>query len=55
MTQYQLRVNNSTPRERVNLRVYPLDDGLSEVRFWCNDSLIDVQKVRNSDLKAVHF
>ena len=40
----QLRVNNSTPRERVNLRIYPLDDGLSEVRFWCNDSLIDVQK-----------
>ena len=38
----QLRVNNSTPRERVNLRIYPLDDGLSEVRFWCNDSLIDV-------------
>lgn len=55
LNNFQLRVNNSTPRERVNLRIYPLDDGLSEVRFWCNGSLIDIQKVRNRDLKAVHF
>ena len=42
MTQYRLMASNSTPRERVDLPIYPLDDGLSEVRFWRNDSLIDV-------------
>ena len=51
----QLKVKNATPGETVNLRIYPLNDSVSEVRFWCNNKLIDVQKVKNSYLKGVHF
>lgn len=51
----QLKINNATPRETVNLRIYPLNNFLSEVRFWCNNKLLDVQKIKNSDLKGVHF
>jgi hypothetical protein len=50
-----LKLNNATPREQVNLRIYPLGNGIYEVRFWCNDKLIDVQRVKNSDLSIVHF
>ena len=51
----QLKVNNATPRETVTLRIYPLNKSLSEVRFWCNGRLLDVQKVKNRDLQGVHF
>jgi hypothetical protein len=51
----QLKVNNATPRKRVTLRIYPLNKDVSEVRFWCEDTLIDIQRVKNSDLKGVHF
>lgn len=50
-----LRVNGSTPRQIVNLRIYPLDNRISEIRFWCNNKLIDVKRVKNSDLGLVHF
>jgi hypothetical protein len=51
----QLKVNNATPRKIVTLRIYPFSNDISEVRFWCDDNLIDVQRVKNSDLKVVHF
>ena len=51
----QLKLNNATPRKRVTLRIYPLNKDISEVRFWCDDTLIDVQTLKNSDLKGVHF
>jgi hypothetical protein len=51
----QLKVNNATPRKQVTLRIYPLNKEVSEVRFWCDDTLIDIQRVKNSDLKGVHF
>jgi len=51
----QLKLNNATPREQVNLRIYPMGNGISEVRSWCNDKLIDAQRVKNSDLNIVHF
>jgi hypothetical protein len=28
---------------------------ISEIRFWCEGKLIDVQRVKNSDLKGMHF
>ena len=46
---------NSKPRETVNIRIYPLNSQVSEVRFWVKDELIDIQKLKNSDLKMVHF
>jgi len=51
----QLKVNNATPRKTVTLRIYPLSRDISEVRFWCDDNLIDIQRVKNSDLRVVHF
>ena len=46
---------NGNPYEIVELRIYPLNNTISEIRFWCNDKLIDVQKVKNCDLNIVHF
>ncbi|MGQ9638809.1 MAG: hypothetical protein ACUVT6_13625 [Thermodesulfobacteriota bacterium] len=46
---------HADPRKKVNLRIYPLNDELAEIRFWCEGKLIDVQKVKNTDLKEVHF
>ena len=43
------------PRDYVNMRIYPLNKEFSEVRFWCNDKLIEVKEIRNSDLRVVHF
>jgi len=51
----QMKVNNATPRKIVTLRIYPFSNDISEVRFWCDDNLIDVQRVKNSDLRIVHF
>ena len=50
-----LKVNHATPRKEVNLRIYPLNKDISEIRFWCEDKLIDVQRIKNSDLRGGHF
>ena len=46
---------HADPRKQVNLRIYPLDDEISEIRFWCEGKLIDGQKVKNSELKGVQL
>ena len=46
---------HADPTKQVNLRIHPLNDEISEIRFWCEGKLIDIQKVKNSDLKGVHF
>ena len=51
----QLKVNHGTPKNEVTLRIYPLNQGISEIRFWCEGKLIDVQKVKNSELKMSTF
>lgn len=51
----QLRANHLNPRDYVNLRIYPLNKQISEIRFWVNGELIDIQKIKNSDLKGVQF
>ena len=51
----QLKVNHATPGKRVNLRIYPSTNEISEIRFWFEGKLIDVQRIKNSDLKGVHF
>jgi hypothetical protein len=51
----KLKVNNAIPRKGVTLRIYPFSNDISEVRFWCDDNLIDIQRVKNNDLKVVHF
>jgi hypothetical protein len=50
-----LKINHATPGKIVNLRIYPSTIEVSEIRFWCEGNLIDVQRVKNSDLKGMHF
>jgi hypothetical protein len=46
---------HADPSKQVNLRIYPLNDILSEIRFWCDGNLINVYKIKSSDLEGVHF
>ncbi len=46
---------HADPRKEVNLRIHPLNQEILEIRFWCEGKLIDIQKVKNSDLERVHF
>jgi len=52
----KLKFNNAPLYETVNLRIYPDEkSGLSEIRFWFKDKLLDVQKVKTDLLNIVHF
>lgn len=51
----KLKVNKVNPRDEVTLRIYPLKNGISEIRFWVKYKLVGIQKIKNSDLKGVHF
>ena len=46
---------HADPKKQVNLRIYPLNDEISEIRLWCEGKLIDAHKVKSSDLEGVHF
>ena len=46
---------HADPRKQVNLRFYPLNDQIAEIRFWCEGKLIDVYKIKTSELPEVHF
>jgi hypothetical protein len=52
---FQVTVHNSYPRDMVTIRIYPLNHDLLELRFWCRDKLIDVQRLKVNDLGGVHF
>ncbi len=51
----QIKINGAVPLEKVTLRIYPLNNILSEVRFWSQNKLIDIQKFKNTDLFPMHF
>jgi len=52
----KLKFNNAPIHEEVNIRIYPYaTGGLSEVRFWHKDKLLDIQKVKTELLPIVHF
>jgi len=51
----QLRVNNARPRQKVTVRMYPQEDGVTELRVWSECALLDVQRVKTVDLKTMHF
>ena len=52
----ELRVPSAPLHERIRLRIVPdKESGLSEVRFWHEDELLGIQKVKNSELNLVHF
>ena len=51
----QLRVKNAKPKQAIIVRMYPQEDGLTELRMWSEQTLLDVHRVKTDDLKAVHF
>lgn len=52
----KLKFNDAPIHEEVNLRIYPYaTGGLSEVRFWYKNKLLDIQKVKTELLGIVHF
>jgi hypothetical protein len=46
---------NADPDRVVELRIYQLNPSFSEIRFWYKNALIDVQKVKNTDLNVSSF
>lgn len=44
------KVNKVDPHEKINIRIYPMNNGLVELRFWCNERLVDVQRAKQQDL-----
>ncbi|MCG2812956.1 MAG: hypothetical protein L6428_16095, partial [Candidatus Aminicenantes bacterium] len=51
----ELRVNKVNPHDILDLRIHPLRNDLCEIRFWRENELIDIQKIKKIDLKGVHF
>jgi len=49
------KVNKTNPYDTLDIRIYPLNSKVSELRFWNKYILVDIQKIKNSDLKGVHF
>jgi hypothetical protein len=50
-----LKINDVAPHDHVNIRVYPMNNGLAELRFWCTGRLRDVQRAKISDLNLSLF
>lgn len=51
----QLSLHGANPRQKVTLRIHPMTHGISEVRFWCKDKLLDVQHLKTADLNLPAF
>ena len=46
---------NGTPGDKVDIKIYPLNSNIPQVRIWCKGNLLDIHKVKNSEVKGVHF
>jgi hypothetical protein len=51
----QLPVNKANPYDQLTIRFYPMTGGVTELRFWRNDQLLDVQRLKTSDLAGMQF
>lgn len=53
---FKLRVRGVPLREKVEIRIVPDEEsGVSELRFWYKNKLVDIQKVKNIDINIVQF
>jgi len=50
-----IRLKDVEPRQVVDIRLYPLNDSLIELRFWKKGRLIDTQRVKKSELGLSPF
>lgn len=51
----QLPVNKANPNDRLTIRLYPMTGGVTELRFWRNDQLLDIQRIKTNDLAGMQF
>jgi hypothetical protein len=47
----KIRINGLEPYEKIDIRIYKLSEEMSELRFWRAKSLLDVKRLKNSDLR----
>ncbi len=50
-----IRLKDVEPRQTVDIRIYPLDDSLIELRFWLKGKLIDTQRIKKRELGLSTF
>jgi hypothetical protein len=52
----KLKVRGVPLREKVEIRIVPDEEsGVSELRFWYRNKLVDSQKIKNTDINIVQF
>jgi len=51
----EFKPNGVSPYDRVMLKIYPLNHTLSEIRFWNNNKLVDIQRTKNAEIKLSTF
>jgi hypothetical protein len=52
----EFKLSGVSVRDTVQLRIVPnMETGMAEIRFWCENQLIAVQKARLEDINLVHF
>jgi len=51
----KLKLNKVKTGDLIDVRIYPLDDQVSELRQWREGTLVEVLHVKNSDIEGVHF
>lgn len=50
-----VRLKDVEPRQSIDIRVYPLNDSLIELRFWHRNRLIETLRVKKSELGLSSF
>lgn len=51
----QLPVNKANPDDKLIIRFHPMTGGVTEIRFWRNDQLLDIQRLKTNDLAGMQF
>lgn len=52
----KIKFSNAPIYEKVQLRIHPdTATGISEIRFWHKDKLLDIQKIKTELIDPVHF
>jgi hypothetical protein len=50
-----LPVNRANPDDKLCIRFYPMTGGVTELRFWRQNELLDVQQLKTNDLAGLQF
>ncbi|MFZ2253537.1 MAG: hypothetical protein WAW13_05240, partial [Minisyncoccia bacterium] len=50
-----IRLKDTQPRQPIDIRVYPLNDSLIELRFWHRNKLIETHRIKKQELGLSTF